>query len=112
MRSGRMLFLTLCLSGFILIAASPVTIWAGQTGKISGKIIDKSTNEPMPGVNVVLDGTMMGAATDLEGEYVILNVPPGKYALRASMIGYASQKVIDVRVLIDLTSMTSWDWNF
>ena len=104
MRASRMFLLTLCLNGSMLIALSPVAIWAGQTGKIAGKIIDRSTNEPLPGVNVVLEGTNMGAATDLEGEYIILNVSPGTYALRVSMIGYGSQKVIDVKVSIDLTT--------
>ena len=104
MRVRRMFLLTLCLNGSILIALSPVAIWAGQTGKISGKIIDSSTDEPMPGVNVVLEGTNLGAATDLEGEYVILNVPPGTYALRTSMIGYGPQKVVNVKVSVDLTT--------
>ncbi len=104
MRARRMFLLILCLNGSILIALSPVAIWAGQTGKISGKIIDSATNEPLPGVNVVLEGTNMGAATDLAGDYVILNVPPGTYAIRTSMIGYGSQKIIDVKVSIDLTT--------
>jgi len=104
MRVIRMFLLTLCLTGCILIASSPIASWAGQTGKIAGTIIDTSTNEPIPGVNIVLVGTTMGAATGLQGEYVILNVPPGTYALRASMIGYASQKVVNVKVSIDLTT--------
>ncbi|TDI89673.1 MAG: hypothetical protein E2O77_09480, partial [Caldithrix sp.] len=104
MRVRRMFFLILCLNGSILIALSPVSIWAGQTGKISGKIIDSATNEPLPGVNVVIEGTNMGAATDLEGEYVILNISPGTYALKVSMIGYAPQKVVNVKVSVDLTT--------
>ncbi len=104
MREIRMFLLTLCLIGSILIALSPVTIWAGQTGKIAGRITDSANNEPMPGVNIFLENTNMGGATDLEGLYVILNVPPGTYTLRAMMIGYGSKKVVDVKVSIDLTT--------
>lgn len=66
----------------------PHLIWAGVTGKIAGFITDAKTGEPLPGVNVVLKGTSMGAATDIEGYYVILNVPPGTYTLEASFVGY------------------------
>jgi len=104
MRARRIFLLTLCLNVSILIALSPVAIWAGQTGKIAGKIIDSATNEPMAGINVFLENTNMGGATDLEGLYVILNVPPGTYTLRAMMIGYGSKKVVDVKVSIDLTT--------
>ncbi|MCK5737523.1 TonB-dependent receptor [bacterium] len=78
--------------------------FAGTTGKIKGRIVDAETNEPLPAVNVVVDGTYMGAATDMAGYYVILNVPPGTYTLRASMMGYATSIYTNVRVKIDLTT--------
>ena len=49
----------------------------GQSGKISGRIIDAETNEPLPGANVRLEGTVQGASSDVDGYYFILNVPPG-----------------------------------
>ncbi len=73
-------------------------------GKIAGKVTDKQTGEPMPGVNVLVEGTTLGAATNLQGEYVILNVPSGKYTLRASFIGYALTRVENLRVSLDLTT--------
>ncbi len=79
-------------------------LFAGQTGKISGKVIDAKTGEGLPGANVVIEGTTMGAATDADGDYVILNVRPGIYTVRASMIGYSSQKVVNVKVSVDLTT--------
>jgi len=81
-----------------------LTAWAGTTGKIAGIVTDAQTGDPLPGVNVILEGTTMGAATDAEGYYVILNVPPGTYTVMASMIGYERAKVVNVKVRIDLTS--------
>ncbi|RKY52963.1 MAG: hypothetical protein DRP92_04535, partial [Candidatus Neomarinimicrobiota bacterium] len=52
---------------------------AGVTGKIRGRVVDAQTGEPLPWVNVMLEGTSLGAATDANGVYVILNVPPGEY---------------------------------
>lgn len=79
-------------------------VWAGQTGKITGKVTDAETGSPLPGVNVIFEGTTMGAATDLEGDYIVLNVPPGTYTLKASMMGYSVNRVTDVRVSIDRTT--------
>lgn len=78
--------------------------FAGTTGKIAGTVKDAQTGEPLIGVNVLIEGTTMGNSTDLEGYYVILNVPPGKYSLVASAIGYNRKKVTDVVVSVDLTT--------
>lgn len=60
-----------------------------RAGKL-GLVTDAETGEPLPGVNAVIEGTAIGATTDVEGYYVILKVPPGEYWVRASFIGYAS----------------------
>jgi outer membrane receptor protein involved in Fe transport len=79
-------------------------IIAGTTGKIAGRVVDAETNQPLPGVNIVLQGTSFGASTNENGEYVILNSPAGIHSLRFSMIGYANYIVENVRVIIDLTT--------
>ncbi len=61
---------------------------AGATGKIVGKVVDLKTGEPIPGANVSVVGTNLGAATDPAGGYVIVNVPPGRHDLQVSMIGF------------------------
>ncbi len=68
-----------------------------QTSKISGKITDKSTNEPLIGTNVMLVGTSLGASSDMEGNYLIPNVNSGSYTLKVSYIGYKT-----ITVSIDL----------
>jgi hypothetical protein len=76
---------------------------AGTTGKIAGRIVDIETDEPLPGANIVIDGTILGAAADMDGYYFILNVPPGRYSITVSMIGYRSQKKTGVTMNIDKT---------
>lgn len=80
------------------------TLWSGVTGKVTGRVTDLHSQEPLPGVNVVIENTTLGAATDGDGYYVILNVPPGSYSIRFSMIGYEAIRVRDVRVSSDLTA--------
>ncbi|MCK4446233.1 MAG: carboxypeptidase regulatory-like domain-containing protein, partial [Candidatus Marinimicrobia bacterium] len=89
---------------FCLFLFSVIFVFAGTTGKISGRVVDSSTGEPLVGVNIVVEGTTMGAATDIDGYFVILNIPPGLYDITASMIGYASYAIRNARVEIDLTT--------
>jgi outer membrane receptor protein involved in Fe transport len=77
---------------------------AGITGKLAGVITDADTKDPLAGVNVILEGTVLGAGTDLDGNYVILNVPPGIYTIIVSYMGYQSVKITEVRVNVDFTT--------
>ncbi|NOY77159.1 MAG: TonB-dependent receptor plug domain-containing protein, partial [Calditrichaeota bacterium] len=83
---------------FFLIFFPLVVRGAGSTGKIQGVVKDDATGQPLPGANIVIKGTSMGAATNLKGHYFILNVPPGTYTLVARYIGYET-KTAKVRVL-------------
>jgi len=76
---------------------------AQTTGKIAGKITDVS-GAPMPGTNVVVEGSNRGASANAKGEYFILNLPPGNYTLVFSMIGYETVRVNQVRVQVDRTT--------
>ena len=66
----------------------------GQNGKLEGTIIDKETNETLPGATVILIGTYKGASTDMDGHYVIEDIKPGDYAVKITYIGY-SDKIIN-----------------
>ncbi len=70
----------------------------GITGVIRGTVRDASTQEALPGANVVIVGTTIGAATNLEGEFEIARVPAGIYAVQASVLGYESVIRSDVMV--------------
>ncbi len=82
---------------------------AGTTGKIAGEVKDKSTGQPLPGVNIVLEGTTIGAATDLSGRYYILLIAPGTYNVVATMIGYQPVKISNVKINVDLTTTVNFD---
>ncbi|MCW8849913.1 MAG: carboxypeptidase-like regulatory domain-containing protein, partial [Melioribacteraceae bacterium] len=62
-----------------------------QSGSIKGRVFEGDTENPLIGANVVLDGTSLGAASDLDGNYIIRNVPVGTYSLKVSYIGYTSE---------------------
>jgi len=93
------LILTLVLG---LIFVQPVM--STTTGKIAGIVKDQETGESLMGANVLIDGTSMGGAADMNGEYTILNVPPGTYSVTATVIGYARMTISNVRVRIDQTT--------
>ena len=68
------------------------------TGKLAGTIVDKQSNTPLPGANIILDNTSYGTATDDEGQFYIINIPPGMYSVTILMMGYKTVKVNDVRI--------------
>lgn len=93
----------------LLLALFATADAAAQTGKIAGRITDATTGEPLPGVNVVIEGTTQGTSTSLEGEYVIIGVRPGVYTVLASFIGFATQRRTGVQVNLDLTTTVDFD---
>jgi CarboxypepD_reg-like domain len=79
---------SLCLLVLFLNAAFAV---AQQVGKINGQVKDAINKAPLLGANVIIEGTTLGAATDLNGSYTIFNIPPGSYNVKVSYIGYETQ---------------------
>lgn len=80
------------------------TVLLAQSGKITGTLYDADTNEPLIGATVGIAGTTKGAITDIDGNYLMLNVAPGTYVLEARYIGYATVRVEEVIVRTDLTT--------
>ena len=97
------------LAAVILALLVASSAWAGTTGKIAGKVLDRDSGEPLPGVSILIKGTTTGAATNIQGEFFIINVPPGEYDLRATLVGYGPVEVEKVRVSIDLTTTIDFD---
>jgi len=89
---GRIGLIGLMLAGIAL---------AANTGTVSGRVTDKKTGEALVGASVVVDETELGNATDVNGQYQIINVPPGAYTVTATTMGYNDQKVTGVQVIQD-----------
>ena len=99
--------LLLLLSLFFL----PHHISAATFGTIKGYVKDAVTGKPLPGANILIKGTSMGAASDLEGRYFIARVPPGTYSLIARYIGY-SEKEAKVTVQPNQTLIQNFEMEF
>ena len=69
-----------------------------QTGTITGKIVDAKTDEPLIGASVLVEGTTHGAAADLDGNFVIQNVPTGNHTLIASYVAYLTETLAGIEV--------------
>ena len=87
----------------LALVVLPVMILAQTEGKLSG-VVTSNDGSPLAGANIVLEGTSMGAATDENGRYYVMNVPVGRYSVRADYIGYRSSTITDVRVSVGLTT--------
>ncbi|MBN2356118.1 TonB-dependent receptor [candidate division KSB1 bacterium] len=84
------------------------SVFAGTTGKLIGKIVAKNTGDPVVGANVIIDGTQMGALTDIDGYFFILNIPPGTYSVTARHIGYRATTITNVYIRVDHTTEISY----
>lgn len=78
--------LSVCCSLIFLVTS--ITLAASGTGSLTGKVYDKSTQQILPGANIIIKGTSIGAATDLNGEYIIHNIPAGEQTITVSYVGY------------------------
>lgn len=97
-------YFTNLLASFIFVFM-PVSILFAQmgVGKITGNVTDAVTKEPLIGANIVILNTNLGAATDIDGNYYILNITPGTYDVKVSYVGYASKTIQEVRVVGNIT---------
>lgn len=65
-------------------------------GEIKGRVVSED-NSPIPNVNLILIGTNFGTSTDLNGSFILSNIPLGKYRLQVSAIGYET-KILEVNL--------------
>ncbi len=86
---------------FLLI--SSVSVLA-QSGRLEGTVTDAATGEPLIGVNVIIEELVIGAPTNADGYFSVINVRPGTYTVKASMIGFSTVVVEDVRININQTT--------
>jgi len=90
----------------LLVILLPALAHGGTTGKVTGVVTDKEAGSPLPGANVVLvDAPVtLGATSDVDGRYILLNVPAGTYSLKCSFIGFQEVVVRNVHITPDMTT--------
>lgn len=98
---GLLLFLVILMAGTSSFAQ-------GSFGKIVGKVMEKGTDMPLIGANVMIIGTNLGAATDRNGHFEIVGVPPGNYVLKARFMGY-KEMTKKVRLLANKTAKVNFN---
>ncbi|MCC6652523.1 MAG: TonB-dependent receptor, partial [Candidatus Eisenbacteria bacterium] len=86
----------------VMVALAPFAL-AGTTGKLTGRVVNEK-KEPLPGVNVRIEGQRLGAITDDTGEFFIIGIPAGTYVVRMNLIGYAPYAASNVQVAPDFTT--------
>lgn len=89
---------------FIIVFLLSSVDLEAQSGKITGKILDAQTKEPLIGATVGIKGSTKGAVADIDGNFLMLNVAPGTYTMEARYIGYATLAVQELIVRTDLTT--------
>jgi hypothetical protein len=106
-RRGRDLLPRWIIGGVLILlfmlAFNPVAK-AAVTGKIAGVVVDAATGEPLPGANVIIEGTDLGAAADPDGYFFVIRISPGIYNVQARMMGYESLTQTGVEVSSDHTT--------
>lgn len=90
---------------WLIVAVSLMSVDAfAQSGTISGTAVEFEDGTPLPGVNVFIQGTQQGSATDANGAYTIPNVAPGTYNLVATFVGYDQEVIEGVQVVAGQTT--------
>src|SRR3972149_10696890 len=95
--------LSFLFAGLVL---SVILFWSNNvysqgSGTITGTIVDKQNGEALIGANIFLEGTALGAASDIDGNYTIKGIAPGHYTLIASMVSYTKIRVTNIEVKSD-----------
>lgn len=76
------------LSLIAFIVAICISSQAFAAGMITGRVVDKDSGEPLVGANITVEGTTLGASTDLDGNYTVRMVQPGAWTVSATVLGY------------------------
>ena len=91
------------LLGILVFIFSTTEFLFAQTGSIHGTVKDTLTDVPLVSAIITLEGTALGAITDAEGKYDIVNVAPGTYTMHATFPGYI-EGIVNVPVVSGLTT--------
>ncbi len=93
----------------LILFVLPAAVFAQTTGKIAGQVVDATTGETLPGASVVLVGTTLGSATDIDGNYFIIGIPVGTYTVQAQFVGFQAQTVVGIDVNAGYTTELNFE---
>ncbi|HUU46602.1 MAG TPA: carboxypeptidase-like regulatory domain-containing protein, partial [Acidobacteriota bacterium] len=100
--------LRILVASFIVLGLAHGAAFAAN-GKISGQVLDKNTKEPVPSCPVQVEGTTLGALTDMDGKFSVLAVPVGEHSVKAQVLGYTAVIVRNVLVKPNQTTPVSFE---
>ena len=92
------------MKNIVYIILSISLVFTGTTGKLKGLVYDSESKDPLYGCNLTIEGTDMGTATDIDGYFLVMDIAPGSYIVKFSMIGYSDYIINDLQVNTDLTT--------
>lgn len=106
MRPRTLSFRWSILAGLLLsfVASSSPLQAQPAVGRVVGQVLDAQSGRPLPGAQVMVEGTQIGVLAGLEGRFVIANVPAGSVTLRSVMLGYAAKSVTGVELTAGATA--------
>ena len=94
---------------FVVLFLLVAVLHAGTTGKLAGRVTDIDSGEPVIGANVIIIEKQIGATTDDKGRYMVINIPPGTYEVKAFRMGYQAVTITDVKINLDLTTTLNFE---
>lgn len=96
-----MILATVIIVLFNLLAIGSVNAAGEQLGKITGQVVNKENAQPLVGATVMIQGTSLGAITDLDGNFRINKVPAGNYTVVSTSVGFTQVSITEVTVSKD-----------
>jgi hypothetical protein len=94
------------IAGIILTSLFGVVL--GQTSTIKGRVFNSINNEAVPFANIIIEGTSLGATSDIEGNYILTNLEPGTYSVICSFIGF--KRLVSYEVPVNSVRTTTLDF--
>src|SRR5687768_7941041 len=95
----------------VLQAQDPLPTQSASRARITGRVVDLNTQEPLAGANIFVQGTNVTATTGADGRFVIVSAPPGIFSIEARRLGYTPNRVENIRLVADSVTTLNFVMN-